>query len=424
MTVIAERVAGHVHPLIAELVRDPSGTDAFWARVAETKAPLIAPDPERPGHSLVTFVFPRPEGARHVVVQAGVDQPPRSRLMDEVPGTNVCHASFRYRNDVRTHYGFAPDQPLTAWDDLDEAGWRELLAFLEAHPPAPDPHHRAFTSDRMGEGKPDVIGSLLELPDAPDQSVAEKRADVARGWIDTRSFRSEVLGDERRVWVYSPPSYDAAKRYPVIVAFDGGAALTRTPTHRILDNLIADGAIAPAIAILVDNATDTSRNLDLPCSEPFAQFIESELMPWARDKYAISQDPKDGYVTGVSYGGLASMWLGYRLPHVFGNVIAQAPSLWWGPGFDTQRPRHLQTYDTEWLTQRYAETPPRLPLRIWMEIGLMESGPIMIEPNRRMKAVLEEKGYDLTYSEPAGAHDYALWRGTFADALKVMLPAK
>ena len=42
-------------------------------------------------------------------------------------------------------------------------------------------------------------------------------------------------------------------------------------------------------------------------------------------------------MTGVSYGGLAAMWMGYRLPHIFGNVIAQAPSLWWGPGFDTTK---------------------------------------------------------------------------------------
>ena len=60
-----------------------------------------------------------------------------------------------------------------------------------------------------------------------------------------------------------------------------------------------------------------------------------------------------------------------------------------------------------------------------MEIGLLEPLDLMIEPNRRMKAVLETKGNDLTYSEPCGGHDTALWRGTLATALAHMLaPAR
>jgi enterochelin esterase-like enzyme len=57
-----------------------------------------------------------------------------------------------------------------------------------------------------------------------------------------------------------------------------------------------------------------------------------------------------------------------------------------------------------------------------MEVGLMESPALMIEPNRQMKALLESKGYDVTYSEPCGGHDPALWRGTLAKALEHMLP--
>ena len=34
------------------------------------------------------------------------------------------------------------------------------------------------------------------------------------------------------------------------------------------------------------------------------------------------------------------------------------------------------------------------------------------------------KGYDTIYREFAGGHDYAWWRGLFADALQLVLPAQ
>jgi enterochelin esterase-like enzyme len=419
---IAERLVDHLHPWLAELRADPGGEAAFWERVARERAPLIETDPERPDHSLVTYVFPIHGEAQHVVVQPGFGDPV-DNVMDRVAGTNVCHASFRYRNDVRATYSFAPDMPPISWRSADETSWRALLAFVGAHKPAPDPHHREFFASRAGEGLPDNIASILTLPDAPSQTVVDKRADVPRGHIDRSLFRSEVMGNERRVWVYTPPGYEAGKgAYPVLVAFDGGAALSLTPTHRIVDNLLAEGRIGPLIAVFVDNATDTSRNQELPCSEDFARFIETELLPWVRQNYAVSDDPRDGYVTGLSYGGLASFWMGFRLPHLFGNVISQSASLWWGPGFEMEKPQAAQNCGHEWLIDQYARAP-RLPLRVWMEIGLMEPDDRMIEPNRRMKVVLEAKGYDVTYQEFAGGHDHAAWRGTFATALETMLPS-
>jgi enterochelin esterase family protein len=231
------------------------------------------------------------------------------------------------------------------------------------------------------------------------------------------------MGNERNIWVYTPPGYeDGDAAYPLLLAFDGGWALTRAPIQRLLDSLTAEGRIRPTIAVFVDNPTPDSRNVELPCNEAFAGFIEEELWPWLRARRRVSDRAEDHFVTGASYGGLASMWLGYKLPHLFGNVIAQAPSLWWGPGFRMDVPRSAGGYPAEWLIEQYRNAP-RLPVRYWVEIGLMEHPSLMIEPNRRMKAVMEEKGYDLTYSEPCGGHDPALWRGTLGLALAKMLAA-
>lgn len=418
---VAQRVADYLHPQLAALRESPAGEAAFWERVARERAPLIEPDPQTPGYSLVTYVFPAPESVRHVAVQAGFGNS-RDHLMNRIRGTSICHATFRYRNDMRTTYSFAPDAPLVPYEEATEADLAEVAAFWRDHPPLPDPHHREHYFMRGGEGVPDRDMSVVSLPDAPDQSLAHKREGVARGWIERHMFRSELLGNERRIFVYTPPGYASGQQaYPVLAAFDGGAALTLVPTHRLLDNLLAEGRIRSHVAVFVDNVTDTSRNDDLPCSEPFARFVEEELLPWLRANYRVSHEAKDHAVTGASYGGLASMWFGFRLPHVFGTVISQAASLFWGPGWVTGAPLTAQRYTPEWLTEQYAAAP-RLPVRFWMEIGLMEHAEQMLATNRRMKAVLEAKGYDLTYSEPCGGHDYALWRGTLGDALAAMLP--
>ncbi len=75
------------------------------------RTPLIEPDPARPGHSLVTYVYPMPEGAKHVVISPGFGRA-TDNVLDRIAGTNVCHASYRYRNDVRATYGFLADPPL------------------------------------------------------------------------------------------------------------------------------------------------------------------------------------------------------------------------------------------------------------------------------------------------------------------------
>jgi enterochelin esterase family protein len=381
--IIAERIDDRLHPTLAALQDDPSGEAAFWERMAREKTPLIEPDPDRAGYSLVTYVFPMPEGAKSVVISPGFGQA-KDNVLDRTAGTNVCHASYRYRNDVRATYGFMADMPLVDFEQASDAEWKAFLDRMQTATPLQDPHHRESFTSRAGEGLPDNVASVLSLPDAPDQTIARPRRDIPRGKIDLHTLKSEGLGNERRIWVYTPPGYEAdGAAYPMLVAFDGGASLSLSPIHRILDNLLAEGRVRPMVAVFVDNATPTSRNVELPCSEPFARYIETELMPWVRERYAVSADPAEGYVTGVSYGGLAAMWMGFRLPQLFGNVIAQAPSLWWGPGFDMAKAARSQHYTSGWLIDQY-ERSPRLPLRIWQEIGLMELGERMIEPNRRM----------------------------------------
>jgi hypothetical protein len=50
---------------------------------------------------------------------------------------------------------------------------------------------------------------------------------------------------------------------------------------------------------------------------------------------------------------------------------------------------------------------PRRPLSIWMDCGVFE---LLLEPNRAMHRLLQSKGYDVTYREYSGGHNYIAWR--------------
>ncbi|HMK39334.1 MAG TPA: alpha/beta hydrolase-fold protein, partial [Bacteroidota bacterium] len=83
------------------------------------------------------------------------------------------------------------------------------------------------------------------------------RPGVPCGRIDTTSFTSARLGRRITVYAYLPASYGSlAGRFPVLFVTDGGEYLSRAGMNVVLDNLIADGAIKPLIALFVDPRTD------------------------------------------------------------------------------------------------------------------------------------------------------------------------
>jgi enterochelin esterase family protein len=261
--------------------------------------------------------------------------------------------------------------------------------------------------------------SYVELPDAPPQPYFDPRDGVPAGTIEREDLVRDPFGEGRRIWTYLPPGYDpAAGPYPLLLQFDGIAS-RKLGLHTTLDNMIAEGVIPPVVCVMMHNL---DRMVELPCNETFADWLAGEFLPMWRSKYAITDDPAVSIVTGMSYGGLGAAWCGFRHAGVFGNVLSQSGSFWWGPeGSGTW----------QWLTAQF-EASPRLPLRFFMNVGLLEDGvrpgdptyPSMVEANRALRDVLMAKGNEVYYDEFNGGHDYVSWRGSIADGLRVLLGKK
>jgi enterochelin esterase family protein len=379
------------------------GLEAFWAEVARSGSPLVEPIPADDSHVLLTFLWRATSPVRTVAVYGGPAGFGRGELR-RLGSTDVWHRTYRVRKDLRTMYRLAVDDPPDNPEPFLERSARWIPdplnpARLVVPAPRADSHEYRF--------------SVVELPDAPPQPWIVPGSAPA-GTVSVEPFRSSILGNERRIWTYVPPC-DLAPDEPrrLLVSFDGDVSPAVTPIATVLDNLQAAGRIPPTVALLVDALTPADRDRELPCHEPFVEFLAEELVPWARSRVSLSADPRHAIVSGQSYGGLAAAFAGLRRPDVFGNVLSQSGSFWWAP----------EGEEPEWLARQYA-AEPIAPLRFWLEVGLLEDtpfarvGPSMLTSNRHLRTVLRAKGYaDVTYGEFNGGHDYVCWRGSLADGL-------
>jgi enterochelin esterase family protein len=313
------------------------------------------------------------------------------------------------RSDLRTTYQFSPDDPMRSLTELTSD---ELLAYQVERVPhwIADPlNPRSFSMT------PGIASSILELPDAPAQPYLAQREGVPEGTIVREDIERDPLGAGRRTWTYLPPGYDAAKGpYPLVLFFDGWGG-RKLGVHTTLDNMIADGVIPPAVCVMVHQL---DRMTELACNDTFTDWLATDFVPsWVRKRYAVTDAPARTVVSGMSLGGLAAAHCALRHPEVFGNVLSQSGSYWWGG-------ESLGTH--AWLTREY-EARERLPVRWYMDVGLLEdmrrSGdvPVMLDANRELRDVLQAKGYDVRYSEYNGGHDQVCWRGTFGDGLACLL---
>ena len=64
---------------------------------------------------------------------------------------------------------------------------------------------------------------------------------------------------------------------------------------------------------------------------------------------------------------------------------------------------------------------PKLPLRFYLEAGLMEDKPrdgvSLLTANRHLRTVLRARGNSVEYREFNGGHSILNWRGSFADGV-------
>ncbi len=262
--------------------------------------------------------------------------------------------------------------------------------------------------------------AVAQQPGAADGSQwLHRNPGVAAGNVQGWMLSTKTYG-RRRVWVYTPAGYDRGRKVPydLVVCFDGSAYLESgdIPLPIILDNLGAAGKLPPMVALLIDNGSGAARVSELANSARFADLVGNEILPWLHSGWNVTSDPQRVIVTGFSAGGLGATYVAFQRSDLFGNVLAQSGAFWRG-----NEGRNDPPY--EWLTEQFKKSP-KLPLRLYLEVGARETaqamgtGPPFIDANRRLRKVLNAKGYALFYKEvPRADHQPGHWKLEVANGL-------
>jgi enterochelin esterase family protein len=264
-----------------------------------------------------------------------------------------------------------------------------------------DPLNRKSVNNGVGSRN-----NFFYMQETMPSPFAVRRADVSGGTLASHRVETRWIRDdyEREIYLYRPPVNDPV---PLLVVFDGQDYLHRGKLAVIVDNLIAEKRIQP-IAMAFLPSSSRWRNLEYACSDGTILWLDQIILPLAQEKLNllnIKKHPGAYGVLGASLGGTMSLYTGLRMPDVFGKVLSQS-------GAFMVESRDFAVVDL--VKHQHARS-----LNIWMDIGKLD---VLLEDNRQMKKLLDEKEYTASYREYCGGHNFTAWRDHVWRGLEALFP--
>jgi enterochelin esterase family protein len=245
---------------------------------------------------------------------------------------------------------------------------------------------------------------FFSMPEHSPTSLAEFRKKIPHGNVTHHIVNTGLLADDgqREVYLYRPPVKEPV---PLMVVYDGADYLERAKLHLIVDNLIHEKRISPIALAFLQNGGE-HRAAEYACADATLMWLDNIVLPLARKhlKLLDIKTHRGAYgVMGASFGGLMSVYTGLRMPEIFGKVICQS-------GVFESEGRDFAAVDLIRAGQSRE-------IQLWMDIGRFDW---LLEDNRRLQPILKENGYNVTYREFSGGHNYTCWQNEAEIALAEM----
>lgn len=133
--------------------------------------------------------------------------------------------------------------------------------------------------------------------------------------------------------IHTPAGHDPERAAPVLVALDGDSIDGALHLTTVVENLVHRGALPSIVTVFVPAGAvgpglpfyggTNNRNVEFnTMDDTYARFLAEEILPEAGRHVALSADPEERAILGVSSGGSAGFTAAWYRPDLFRKVVS------------------------------------------------------------------------------------------------------
>lgn len=235
----------------------------------------------------------------------------------------------------------------------------------------------------------------------PGQEYVYPRNDGKTGKVNYVNYTA-VDGSTQPLGIYLPANYDTNKTYKTIYLAHGGGGnevewMNIGSASNIMDNLIADGEVAEAIVVTMDN---TYFNFEKGDS---LKNLTDHIIPYIEKNYNVSTDSKERALCGLSSGATVTVQAMLYSNETFGYYGVFSPS------------RTLD-FVSETLTPEM-KSAFKNAKQYYVSVGIYDTF-VRRDVNVQVDKELQAAGANVVFKWKNGAHDWGVWRDQFTEFVK------
>jgi enterochelin esterase-like enzyme len=384
--------------------------------------------------SLMTLLQAAPAAAQDTKPTEGISAP-----------SNIRGAQYpRIHDDLRVTFRIkAPDAQKVVFAFFDSQRYpatkgEDGFWTVTTEPQVPGFHYYRVFIDSAEVNDPASETFYGTGKDASGIEIPEKGVDyylpknVPHGEVRERWHYSKTTESWRRIFVYTPPSYDTDRdaRFPVLYLQHGGGEDERGWPNQgkmafIMDNLIAEGKAKPMLVVMEQGYARRPGESAAPPAPPrpaepgqnppprpdmsrmfsaFEDVMVKDLIPMIDATYRTTPDRDHRAMAGLSMGGMQTFQITMKHLDLFSYIggFSGGGGGFGGVAFDSKTAHGGVMANADEFNEKVC--------LLWLGIGTTEPQR-MYESVKNYHESLEKAGIKHVYYEsPGTSHEWLTWR--------------